>query len=341
MELEEFARSKKPLVFLDVLAVWIGTLMYGGGNIKTAIPYECCQLRRDFLDIMRYIRKIASVNKMLLQYTTATHSFWLCVLKTQFRCTPLEYKRIYEHVLSKKEEEVRQQENDLCSNLVAAGIGTQTRPKTPYQVCVWLSMQKNVLFLQPPRFHGAWGGPDMQGAAGALMGLPSFVTPIFVGDAMGFSMQLLFPAMPSSDNTYICTCRDQGYGQVRLCLITSACVGGHRFEISWKKKTHGTETTIPLVFTPLVGNVHHTDLPRTQLLNCVEIVACIGDEISFRIDCSWLSPLHATFVVGTSAVDASGDMMKGKVTATVIKSDKLMIDSWQAEWETRKDFSKV
>jgi hypothetical protein len=84
---------------------------------------------------------------------------------------------------------------------------------------------------------------------------------------------------------------------------------------------------------PLVGDIHQTDIPRTQLLRCVNTVACIGDEITFSIDGFWMMPLHATFVVGTSAVDASGDMMKGHVTAPVIESDKLKIDSWQAEWE--------
>ncbi len=40
-------------------------------------------------------------------------------------------------------------------------------------------------------------------------------------------------------------------------------------------------------------------------------------------------PLRATFVFGTSAVDAAGDMMKGHVTAPVIESDRLKIDAWK------------
>jgi hypothetical protein len=326
------AKRARVTLVLDALAVWINVVMHGDEDkSKTAIPYECCQLHRLFIETMRFIRKIACVNKMLAKSTTATHSFWLRILASQCRGRSFLFKKMY--VMSKNEEEVLQRNNDFCSNLVAAGIGTPTGPKPPHEVCVWLSMQKNVLILQPPTFHFGWGGPDLPRALGGLMGLASFVRPIFVGDAMGISMQLLFPAMPSSDNTYICTCRDKGYGQVGLCLITSAVVSGQRLEISWKKKENGQHTTILLVQTPLVGDVHQTDLPRTDLLPCVEIVAFIGDEITFTIDGFLFQPLCATFVVGTSAVDASGDMMKGHVTAPVIKSDKLKIDSWQAEWE--------
>jgi hypothetical protein len=128
---------------------------------------------------------------------------------------------------------------------VAAGIGTPTGPKTPHEVCVWLIMQKNVLILQPPFFLFRAGMQDVPRTAGVMMGLPSFVTTLVVGDAIGFSLQLLFPAMPSIHNSYICTCRDEGYGQVRLCLITSAVVSGQSLGISWRiKKAHGFD--IPL-----------------------------------------------------------------------------------------------